>query len=61
MVKKIFRNVPLYLLSVLVLVSSFQNGFTWLSWAALGLSAAVLVIDILIWRRQRTKDATERD
>ena len=45
---KILRNnLALYLLAISNLIYAFENGFSWLTYLALGLAALVLIKDIM--------------
>ena len=41
------RNFPLYLLAASNLIYAFKNGFSWLTYLALGLAVIVLFKDIM--------------
>ena len=45
--KKLFRNSPLYLLTLLDLAYALQHGFSWLNYVSFALSAVVLIIDVM--------------
>lgn len=45
--KRYLRNVPVYLLTTANVIYAVSNGFNWLTWVALGLSAVLLVLDIV--------------
>lgn len=53
--KQFLRNSPLYLLALANLAYAVKHGFSWLSWAALGLAGATAVLDFLCWLKDRRK------
>lgn len=46
MCKKIFKNAPLYLLTLANIIYAIGHGFDWLIWFAIGLTVIVLIWDI---------------
>ena len=46
MFKRIFKNSPLYLLTLSNIAYCIKNGFHWIAWVAFGLSALCLIFDI---------------
>lgn len=45
--KILSKNFPLYLLAISNLAYAFRNGFSWLTYLAIGLAAFVLIKDIM--------------
>jgi hypothetical protein len=55
MCKRILKNAPLYLLTLANIIYAIKHGFDWLSWFAIGLTAIVLVWDIVEVIQNRRK------
>lgn len=51
MLKRILRNSPIYLLTLVNLNYCIKHGFDWFAYVALGLTAVCLALDILEGKR----------
>ena len=54
--KKILKNAPLYLLTLANMIYALRNGFNWVFYVAMGLSAVCLALDLWEVRCDRKAD-----